>query len=79
MAENGFKSFINIFTRLLTYGAFSCIDNIFIRASQSMLDNTNAVVLQTHFTDHCSPIMSMPKLNNFKQECFVLKSINYKL
>ncbi|KAF0711659.1 Uncharacterized protein FWK35_00033409, partial [Aphis craccivora] len=79
MAQYGFKSFVNIFTRIPVYGVCSCLDHIFIKAPQEILDNTEASVIQTQITDHFSLIMTMPIYNNSKKEHSTYRKINYEV
>lgn len=39
LAEHGFKSFVNIFTRLPPNAVYSCLDHIFIKTTKSNLDS----------------------------------------
>lgn len=59
MAEFGFKSFINIFTRVQDI-------TIFIKTNESNLNKTNSGVIQTQITDHFSVITAIPMINYVK-------------
>lgn len=47
MAFYGFKSYINIFTRTPIIGNHSCLDNIFVRVTESKLNQIKGFDIQT--------------------------------
>lgn len=90
LAEHGFKSFVNIFTRLPPNAVNSCLDHIFIKTTQSNLDKFEAGVIQTHITDNFSVFTTVPwyskdnysgtvfkKTINYKQLCTILNEENW--
>lgn len=56
-----------------------CYNGNIIKASQEILDNIEAGVIQTQITDHYTLIMTMPKYNNNKIENSVYRLINYEV
>lgn len=76
LSENGFKSFINVFTRTPICMRASCLDHIFIKNVNEC--NIEAGVLQTNITDHFYTILSIENENKETSTKNSFKMIDYK-
>ncbi|XP_022163951.1 uncharacterized protein LOC111029296 [Myzus persicae] len=77
LAEHGYKSYINIYTRLPLKGNYSCLDHIFIKTQQSNLNLIEAGVIQSHITDHFSIFAAVPISNHVSSDnTLIKKSVN---
>lgn len=64
LSENGFVSFINLYTRLPNGQKHSCLDHIFVHNEEHLITQINAGILQTDITDHFTTCVSIP-INTF--------------
>lgn len=54
LSESGFKSFINIYTRLLKRFNHVSLDHIFINGNENLTSKIHTGVISTDITDHCT-------------------------
>jgi len=81
LSSNGFSSLINVYTRIPAgISKNSCIDHIFVKSNKKKkcLDNIEAGVLQTVFSDHYSTIISIPNVIKEKNKSTTFEFINFK-
>ena len=60
LSENGFASFINLYTRLPIGQKHACLEHIFVHNEEHLITQINAGILQTNITDHFTTCVSIP-------------------
>jgi len=59
LSENGFASFINLYTRLPKGQKHACLDHIFVHNEEHLITQINAGILQTDITDYFTTCVSI--------------------
>jgi len=81
LSSHGFRSLINVYTRTPAgISKNSCIDHIFTKLNKNKkcIDNFEAGVLQTDFSDHYTTILSIPNVITETQIKATFECINFK-
>lgn len=80
LAEHGFKSYINIYTRMPPKGKLLVLGSYFIKSQLSNLNLIEAGVIQSHITDHFSIFATLPIFSqDISDNITMKKSVNYDL
>lgn len=65
LSQNGFSSFINLYTRLPSGQKHACLDHIFVHNEEHLITQINAGILQTDTTDHFTFCVSIGTYNHY--------------